>query len=166
MPDPDRIPLPRLEGHGCFACGTANPIGLQMSFYRLGDVVRSDVTLGPHLMGWDRIAHGGIVSTLLDEIMAYAVIALRRVFFVTRRMSVEYRRPVPLETPLIAEGAISPEPLDRGCVTLGRILDKDGNVLAEARAEMVTVPVDKLALASPDLVRDMKDLFAALEELD
>jgi acyl-coenzyme A thioesterase PaaI-like protein len=102
------VRLPRLLDHGCFACGTANPQGLQMTFSREGDRVVSELALPPHLMGWDRIAHGGIVSTLLDEVMAYAVIAFERWFFVTHTMQVRYLRPVPLEVPLRVEAWIAP----------------------------------------------------------
>lgn len=40
-----RIPVPKIEGSHCFACGILNPQGLNMSFYLLGDSVRSDISL-------------------------------------------------------------------------------------------------------------------------
>jgi hypothetical protein len=74
----ERIPLPRLEGYDCFGCGTNNPIGLRMTFYRQGDAVCSDVVLKRDHVGWQNMAHGGIISTLLDEVMAWTVIYLNR----------------------------------------------------------------------------------------
>jgi hypothetical protein len=62
-----RIPKPR--GHNCFACGTDNPIGLNLQFYRLADDVCTEITLDKQYEGWEGVIHGGIVSTLLDEVM-------------------------------------------------------------------------------------------------
>ena len=53
--------IPKLEGTHCFACGTDNPIGLNLSFYRQGDYICSDFTLGKNHEGWENMAHGGIV---------------------------------------------------------------------------------------------------------
>jgi len=71
-----RIDLPNLEGFHCFACGSHNPIGLHMSFYLEDDTVCSDIVLNENHAGWDSVAHGGIVTTLLvapcaDERMGF-----------------------------------------------------------------------------------------------
>ena len=63
--------IPKLEGYNCFACGTANPIGLNLHFYLRGGYLCSDITLGKNYEGWENMAHGGIVSTLLDEVMSW-----------------------------------------------------------------------------------------------
>ena len=34
MYEGEKIPIEKLEGHTCFACGTGNPIGLHLQFYR------------------------------------------------------------------------------------------------------------------------------------
>jgi len=73
-----RIEIRKPEGHFCFACGTDNPIGLHLHFYRLGNAVCTDITLGKYHEGWQDIAHGGIISTLLDEVMSWAVMVSKR----------------------------------------------------------------------------------------
>lgn len=78
--DKNREPIPKLEGYNCFACGTTNPIGLNLNFYREGEYVCSDITLDKNYEGWENMAHGGIVSALLDEVMSWTVIYFRRVF--------------------------------------------------------------------------------------
>jgi len=104
-----KILIPRLEGYHCFACGTENPIGLKMSFYCLGRTVRSDLTLSEKHVGWENIVHGGVISTVLDEIMGWAVIAFKREFFVTRKIEVRYLRPVTVHTPVTAIAEIDPD---------------------------------------------------------
>lgn len=164
--EPRPLPMPRLLGHGCFACGTANPQGLGMTFARLGDRVLGAVTLQRAHMGWDRIAHGGIVSTVLDEVMAYTVIALRRAFFVTQSMTVRYLRPVPLETPLRAEGTLTEETPPRSCRTAARLYGPEDRLLAEAEAEMIYLPEDRLGMVSPALREEMRELFRAMADLE
>ncbi len=163
--DEPRIPLPKLQGYYCFGCGTENPHGLHMTFYRQGDAVCSDVVLPKELEGWQNMAHGGSLSTVLDEIMAWSVIAFERVFFVTGRMEVVYRRPVPVAAPLTARGVIDPEPYDRGCIATGELLDADGNVLTRSRAEMVYLPPDRLELIPEGLKQAMEELFEKMAPL-
>eukprot|EP01022_Parablepharisma_sp_SALTPOND_P021417 TRINITY_DN4217_c0_g2_i1.p2 TRINITY_DN4217_c0_g2~~TRINITY_DN4217_c0_g2_i1.p2 ORF type:complete len:128 (+),score=55.92 TRINITY_DN4217_c0_g2_i1:289-672(+) len=94
------------------------------------------LTLGRQYQGWDEIAHGGIVSTVLDEIMAYAVIN-----FVgqgmTTRMETTYRKAVPLGEPIKAVGRVTSH-RGRMAAAEGRIyLAEDDTLLAEATARWI-----------------------------
>jgi len=160
----ERTPLPQPEGHYCFGCGTANPVGLKLKFYRQGDTVCTDVRLGREHMGWEGISHGGIISTLLDEVMAWAVIAFRRTFFVTRRMEVLYHRPVPIGAPLVVCGEITPEAVANGCRTVGRIEDSQGQVLATAAADFADLPEEKVALIPAHIRADMDALYERMAQ--
>ena len=115
--------------------------------------------------GWQNMAHGGIISTLLDEIMAWTVNAFKRVFFVTGRMEVVFLHPVPIGEPITARGEISPEPYDRGCIASGAIVDKNDRILATARAEIVYVPEERLDKLPQHLKDDMIALYAEMEKL-
>lgn len=57
----------------CFACGPENPIGLRMAVNHTEDGAVSVLTLQKVHQGWENVIHGGIISTILDEIMAQAV---------------------------------------------------------------------------------------------
>ncbi len=162
-----RIPMPRIDGYHCFACGTNNPQGLGMSFYILGDSVRSDLVLNGHHVGWEDIAHGGIISTVLDEIMGWAVIAFQRTFFVTRSMEVRYLRPVQIQKPLTAVGQIvgEAEAKARGCRAKGVLLDAEGNRLAEAHADMAFLAPKRLTMIPHPYRSDMERLFEELRRL-
>lgn len=77
----------------CFACGVDNPKGLKLVFEnRVGDA-RAEWTPGPEHVGWSGVIHGGLISTLLDEAMAYALI-YSGAFGVTGQLSVRFRRPL------------------------------------------------------------------------
>ncbi len=160
---PGKIPIPKPQGHYCFACGTANPIGLQLKFYRLDDAVCSDIILGKEYEGWENMAHGGIVSTLLDEVMSWTIIYFKRDFFVTRRMRVKYVRPVLIGHPLTVRGRILSSD-SRVVKARGEVLDQEGRLLARSDAEFVFVPEGKLSSVPEGLKRDMRELFRQLEQ--
>jgi acyl-coenzyme A thioesterase PaaI-like protein len=95
-----------VDDGNCFACGADNPIGLHLQFERAGSCsVRGRITLQRQFAGWRDIAHGGIVSALLDEAMAHAAAAagLRAV---TGSLSTRFRAPVPLGRPLEVYGEV------------------------------------------------------------
>ena len=158
--------IPKLEGYNCFACGTANPIGLNLSFYRRGEYVCSDITLEKNYEGWENMAHGGILSTLLDEVMSWTVINFRRIFFVTRRMEIKYIRPVPLYRPLTVKGKMIDGEKSRLCKARGLIQDEDGNSLVTGEATFAILSDNDLSLVPDRLRREMHDLFERLSHID
>jgi acyl-coenzyme A thioesterase PaaI-like protein len=85
----------------CFACGTRNPLGLHLSFYREGDQLCTLVTPKPHWQGWDGVMHGGIQSTIFDDLMSNHLFRIERVWAVTVELSARFRRPVPLDRDLV-----------------------------------------------------------------
>jgi len=52
--------------HACFGCGDDNPIGLHLRFEADGDGVRTSFVPSSAHQGFDRVVHGGIISTVLD----------------------------------------------------------------------------------------------------
>jgi len=128
-----------LTPHNCFACGTLNVHGLQLDLHAGGDRCWTELTLANRFEGWEGIAHGGIVCTILDEVMAWALVD-HDVWGVTARMSVEFRRPVPIGRPIRGEGRVVD--VRRRVVTAeGVILDAtDGTVLARSEATYVGAP--------------------------
>lgn len=138
-----------------------------MTFYVFEGSVRSELVLNGHHVGWEGIAHGGIVSTILDEIMGWTVIAFKRAFFVTRSMEVRYLRPVPIQMPLTAVGRMAEgsEAGERGCKVTGSLLDAQGNRLAEAQADMAFLSPKRLPMIPIGYRREMERLFQEIEKL-
>jgi uncharacterized protein (TIGR00369 family) len=155
----ERIEIPKLLGHFCFACGTANPIGLNLHFYRSNESVCTDITLGKYHEGWQNMAHGGIISTLLDETMSWTIIYLKRAFFVTRKMEIKYIRPVLVGKPLTVQGRLI-EPSDELKIRAkAEIRDTEGNILARSTGEFVILPKDQLSMVPEEMKKEMVALF-------
>ncbi len=132
-----------LEPHNCFACGTLNAHGLHLALHAGDGRCWVDTTLDRRFEGWEGIAHGGIISTILDEVMAWAVVE-HDLWGVTARMSLEFKRPVPIGRPIRGEGRVT-SVRRRLVETEGILTDEDGNVLARAEATFVGAPEDRKA---------------------
>lgn len=83
----------------CFACGHLNPIGLHVTVR--AEMGESEIRWTParEHQGYSGVLHGGIVSTLLDEAMAYACISLAGPA-ATAELTVRYRIPVSTTEPV------------------------------------------------------------------
>jgi acyl-coenzyme A thioesterase PaaI-like protein len=127
------------EPHHCFACGELNEHGLQLQLHASPEGSWTELVLAPRFQGWEAVAHGGIVCTILDEVMAWSVIG-RGTWGVTARLNVAFRRPIPTGTAIRAEGWVV-ELHRRASRTAGHVLDAaNGDVLATAEATFAAVP--------------------------
>jgi acyl-coenzyme A thioesterase PaaI-like protein len=138
---PDRVNS--VTDHGCFGCGENNPIGLRLAFYRIDGGVRAEFTPAIEHEGYTRMTHGGIVSTVLDEAMSWAVIDSGRLA-VTARMEMEFRKPVPSQEPLTVVGIVVRD-RGRAVETSGELRDCDGQVLARASGLFIRVTPEQQA---------------------
>lgn len=84
----------------CFGCSAENPAGLHLRFFRSGEGVCCDVTLGAAHQGATEIVHGGIQAVLLDEASCAAAFFTRGTYVVTGQLDIRYRRPCPTGAPL------------------------------------------------------------------
>lgn len=114
----------------CFGCGGANPIGLALRFDYGDGVARATFCARDEHQGYPGRMHGGLVCTLLDEAMAYALEAAGCRGY-TARLEVRFRAPVPLHRPVTVEAAAGRRK-GRMAEAMARILDERGAELAAA----------------------------------
>jgi uncharacterized protein (TIGR00369 family) len=161
----EKVRMPQLEGQTCFACGTANPIGLKLKFYRANDAICTDITLGKYYEGWANMAHGGIISTLLDETMSWTIIYLKRAFFVTRKMEIKYVKPVLVGKPLTVRGKLLDSPDELKIRAKAEIRDAEESILARSTGEFVVLRQDELPIVPEEMKQEMAALFERLPPL-
>lgn len=130
--------------HHCFACGSLNEHGIHLDLHVDGDRCWTEVVLADRFQGWDGIAHGGIICTILDEVMAWSLAATDN-WGLTARLNVEFKRPVRLGVPIRGEGWITT--VRRRIVeTAARIVDPaTGELLATATATYVAADATRKA---------------------
>ncbi|MDZ7582249.1 MAG: PaaI family thioesterase [Deltaproteobacteria bacterium] len=154
----DFSPLHIQDNHMCFACGPANPAGLKMRFFANQDSVVSWLTVPDHLRGWNTLVHGGVTSTILDEIMSWAAIHLLKTIILTKSMKVEFRKPVFIGQPLRAVGRVVEIINEREAVMEGLLYGPEGDVCAEARGTFALLKpkvARKLGIVDDQALRDL-----------
>ncbi len=124
----------------CFACGPNNPYGLKLKIDVKPDG-ESYVEFVPRreYEGYPGIMHGGITSTILDEIMVYACKSYG-VDVVTAKIEVRFLKPVPIGKKLIAKGKVV-EKKGKAYITEGKIEGEDLNILAKAKATFFPIEI-------------------------
>jgi uncharacterized protein (TIGR00369 family) len=131
--------------HNCFACGGENPIGMRLHIV-LGDGTATTTwTVGHDYVGWSDKAHGGIIATLLDEVMAWAPSSFDS-WAVTAEMSVRYRSPASPGEELTASAHVV-QRRRRIYEVAGEVRGGDGRLVAEGSGRYLGAsPSDKAEL--------------------
>jgi acyl-coenzyme A thioesterase PaaI-like protein len=85
----------------CFACGSKNPLGLQLQFFSDGPRFCTRFVAQPQWQGFHGVLHGGLQATVLDDLMSNHLFRVERVWVVTAEISVRFKAPVPIERELL-----------------------------------------------------------------
>lgn len=127
----------RPDANRCFVCGPDNPGGLRIEFRMDGEVCRAAFVPGPTHCGYDHQCHGGILFSVLDDVMAnWLFLQGQRAH--TAKCEVRFRQPVAIGAHLELEGRLIKRK-GRLAVLQGCALC-DGETVAEAEATFMVVP--------------------------
>jgi len=135
----DTIRLEPNPSNKCFGCGGDNAGGMKLTFEQ-DNVNRKIVgrfVLGERFQGGGGFAHGGIIATLLDEAMG-KVCRFREVRAVTAELTVEYLKPINVQSEIVVEGCET-EQKGRNLFMTGEIRNGVGEVLARGRGRFVVI---------------------------
>ena len=124
----------------CFACGLGNEHGLGLQFYEInGDELVAEYVVPEHFEGFPGIVHGGIIASMLDEMLSRAaMIGETNRFRMTAKLEIRYRAPVPTGQ-LLKLRAVIEKRRGRISFTKAELRLPDGTVAAEANGMMVDV---------------------------
>ncbi len=128
------------EYPNCFGCGQNNPFGLQLIFRHQGDALVTDFTPGGTHEGWPGIVHGGIISTLLYEIMENLAYRNGTVAMM-RNLEVNFRRPAKIGKRITAVARLE--------LCAGRDMSVtatlvQNNLIAEGNANLVALSQEQI----------------------
>ena len=116
----------------CFGCGQNNPVGLKLNFQWDGKTAKTEFTPNEFHQAWPGIVHGGIITSMLDEAMAYAA-RFGGMDCVTGKMQIRFRRPAVIDEPLIIAGKVTRKG-ERWIWTKASVSLPDGTLVAEGTA--------------------------------
>ena len=124
----------------CFGCGRDNTIGLKLDFHQEGESVRAEFIPGEMYQGWPGVVHGGLICTMLDEVIGYAA-GYQGLYAVTVKMEVCYRKPAMIGQRLLLCARVK-SVSGRTVVCDGEIQLEDGTLIAEAHSELRIIRTD------------------------
>jgi uncharacterized protein (TIGR00369 family) len=120
----------------CFCCGADNDRGLRLSItYPEKGTAETSLEVPAWFSGWKSMTHGGLLATLLDEIMAHACVGMAQ-RAVTAEITVRYQKAVETGALIRARGTVE-EARGRILSTRGWLYDAEGALVAEATARFI-----------------------------
>ena len=130
--------LARSDANNCFVCGPKNPVGLKVIFRLEGDVCYGEFTPSQDHGGYEGVTHGGILFSVLDDVMANWLF-LKGVRCYTGRCEIRYREPVPPGQLLRLESRLVNKKRAMVVMEGKAIRNETGKVVAEAKARFMVV---------------------------
>ena len=131
--------------HNCFACGDKNPIGMRLHIELGEGEATTTWTPARDYVGWEDKVHGGLLATLLDEVMAWAPSSYDS-WAVTAEMNIRYRSPANPGETLAARGWVD-QRRRRIYHVRGEVRGQDGRLVAEAEGRFLGAsPTQKAGL--------------------
>ena len=94
--------IPEGYEHYCFACSKSNPVGLKLRFFvnKVTEELVSRYIVPKEFCGFPKYSHGGILTTLVDELMAHVTYFKFGRYGITKSIDVKFIRPVHIGEPI------------------------------------------------------------------
>jgi uncharacterized protein (TIGR00369 family) len=142
--------------HHCFGCGRQNPHSLLLRFrQRAGGGIWADFTPQRYHEGYLGMTHGGILSTIVDEAMSWAITDSGEIG-VTAKMSVTFRRPARIGEALRVIGMVTAQ--------RSRAIDAEARIVTVSGDELVAEASARFIRVSPEQAREWSDAYGAPED--
>ena len=121
----------------CFVCGDKNEVGLKVQFYYEDGKAKAEYTAPKEFQGYKDILHGGIISSLLDEVMIKAVLS-QNISAMTVEIKVKFKKPVWIGEKIYLQGEIVKE---QGKIVFaqGEVKNQKGEMVALGEAKFFKV---------------------------
>ncbi|MFY9264974.1 MAG: PaaI family thioesterase [Solirubrobacterales bacterium] len=153
-------PLAAHQPH-CLGCGPDNPAGMGLELRLDGDRVRGRICFDRRQEGAPGFAHGGAISTVLDDALGTVLMILHRPA-VTANLSVDFRAPALLGRELAIEAWC--ERTDGRKLHLAGQIVEGSTVIADARALFIEVGVEHFERGGSELPKSWYRLKRAAEQ--
>lgn len=148
----------------CFGCSPTNPSGLQMRFHGNKESVVSWLTVPQHLCGWNNLVHGGVVTTILDEIMSWAALYLLKKVIVTRTITIEFVKSVYIKEELKAVGKVLEIRSEKEAIMGGFIYNSKGDLCTRSTGNFALLKpkiAKRLGVVDEAVLKDLESLMNA-----
>lgn len=121
----------------CFVCGKQNSSGLSLNFTFNNKKALAEFSIRKDHQGYKDMAHGGIISAILDEAMIKAALA-NGINAITAELNIRFKKPL-----LICETAVVKAEITKSGRRLieaaAHIKGVDSREIAEGRGKLIIV---------------------------
>jgi uncharacterized protein (TIGR00369 family) len=145
--------------HSCFVCGESNPLGLNIRFETDGKIVQTRFRPRPEHIGFKQTVHGGIIATILDEIMVWACAVQTRRFAYCAELNIRYQAPARPDEELIAVAELVSNRRDKIFEAKAELRTLSGEVLATATGKYLPIKETTAVGMLDDFVGDPGDIL-------
>lgn len=140
--------------HSCFVCGESNPQGLRLRFETDGHIVQARFRPRPEHVGFKNVVHGGLIATVLDEIMVWACAVQTRQFAFCAELNMRFINPLPPGVEVIVTGELTANRKGRIFEAKSTARTGSGQSLAEATGKYLPLKIADVTQMAADLVGD------------
>jgi uncharacterized protein (TIGR00369 family) len=145
--------------HSCFVCGESNQAGLKIRFETDGRIVQTRFRPRAEHIGFQETVHGGILATLLDEIMVWACAVQTKRFGYCAELNVRFANPARPGQELIVLGEMVANRRNRIFEAKGEVRDHQNLLLASATGKYLPLKESEVTQMARDFVGDTRDWF-------
>ena len=145
--------------HSCLVCGDSNPFGLKLRFETDDRIVQARFVPRPEHAGFKQTVHGGITSTLLDEIMVWACAVRTGRFAYCAELNVRFLSPARPGEEVIATGELVENRRNKIFEAKGELHTVAGLLLASSTGKYLPLKESEVPVMLADFVGDVGDLF-------
>ncbi len=143
----------------CFVCGESNPAGLKLRFETDGRVVQTRfVPRGEHV-GFKRTVHGGLIATVLDEIMVWACAVQAKRFAFCAELNVRFVRSLRPEEEAVATAELVANRRGKVFEPKAELRAQNGLLVAAATGKYLPIKEADAAEMATDFVGDPSWVF-------
>jgi acyl-coenzyme A thioesterase PaaI-like protein len=132
------MPLELPHTAGCLVCGPGNSKGLRLRLFVDPEtgIVQTHFSAKIEHIGFEGVAHGGVIATVMDEVMVWAASWSGKRFCLCGEMTVRYRRRAEVGQMLICTAKVE-SARSKLISTIAGAADESGRVIATAIGKYV-----------------------------
>jgi len=146
----------------CFVCGESNPQGLKLRFETDGRVVQTRFRPRREHNGFKNVVHGGLIATVLDEIMVWACAVPTKQFAYCAELKVRFINPLPPGEEVLVTSELTANRKGRILEAKAEMRGNSGKTLATATGKYLPIKAVDVSTMAADFVGDASWVLSPL----
>jgi uncharacterized protein (TIGR00369 family) len=143
----------------CFVCGEANPHGLNLRSETDGRIVQAHFVPRQEHVGFRDTVHGGLIATLLDEVMVWACAVRTKKFAYCAELNVRFLIPLKPGERALAVAELVVDRRGRLFEANAKLRSDSGKILATAAGKYLPIREATVTEMAADFVGDPQWVF-------